>query len=220
MQGDIKEIKEIVKRQENENKWRRVMGDFGGQNAPQLQELVELGATSLPAFTQPPVAPAPAAPAAVPPVQPGNSGASQAAHGREEVAVEQFLCGLKSHALLKDVGALWTAWSTGELPTHVRAGVKLPGGKSWKELDDQFHAKLKGPVHDVYRAWAGKVGGKQGPGVSFMGRSKRRELLKQLEREINDPEGPGEDAVLERVQAEIDENYKGILEYASARFGA
>ena len=199
------------------------MGDFGGQNAPKLQELVEQAGISIPAFAQLPVAPASAAPAtaeAVPPVQTGDSGASQAVHGREEVAVEQFLYGLKSHVLLKDVGALWTAWNTGELPTHVRAGVKLPGGKSWKELDDHFHAKQKGPVHDVYRAWAGKVGGKQGPGVSFMGRSKRRELLKQLEREINDPEGPGENAVLERVQAEIDGNYKGILEYASARFGA
>ena len=75
----------------------------------------------------------------------------------EGEAVEQFLLGLKSKALLKNVRAMWTIWTTGKFPTSVRAGVALPRGLSWRDMETAFEKKAIAPADMRYRKWRGKV---------------------------------------------------------------
>ena len=236
--GDVKEIKDILMQEkrgrvaalaaqlvqevtphlqmlEDHERASRAGGSGAVPPAPSGARLSLPPPTALPATQAPTLALPPASQLPDQPPAPMGSEAPESEH----IAVEQFLNGLKSKALLKDVRALWTVWSTGQFPTSIGAGIKLPGGRTWRDLDAAFYAKKKDPADVRYRQWAGKVCGKNGPGVFFMGRSNRRQFLKSLETAINDPNGPGESSVLERVQAEVDTEFNGdILGYAAARF--
>ena len=235
--SNVKEIKDMLM-QEKRGRMAALAAQLTQEVAPHLQMVFEdheracraggsgavppapTGARlSLPPPTPLPPTQAPALPPASQlPDQPPAPMGSEAPES-EHIAVEQFLNGLKSKSLLKDVRALWTVWSTGQFPTSIGAGIKLPGGRTWRDLDAAFYAKKKDPADVRYRQWAGKVCGKNGPGVFFMGRSNRRQFLRSLEQAINDPNGPGESSVLERVQAEVDTHFNGdILSYAAARF--
>ena len=215
---DLQDIKEMMERRENEEKWRRRYAEFGQTNASQLEQIEQQHQMHSSNPAAPVARPSPSIPA-IPDQSPVPVETTADNPEDEVAAIEQFIHGLRSKTLLKDVRALWTVWNTGQFPTAVRAGVQLPRGQSWRELDADFYSKAKSPVDDRYRKWAGKVGGVAGPGVPFMGRSKRREFLKSLEQAINDPNGPGESSVLERVQAEVDTDFNGeILSYAAARF--
>lgn len=211
---DIQDKKlDILVQAEEERKWGDRGRQIGVANAAHLQRLEDAAAAAA-AGVAPRLqhlqlpAPPPPAPVAIP-TRP------QPKPEEDIQAVKQFLCGLKRKVLLNDVSALWTAWSTGKFPNSIMAQVELPGGKSWRELDAAFHQKADSPVDQCYRAWAGKVQGCQGAGVSFMGNKKRRVFLEHLQKQIDDPAGPGESAVLESVQAKVDNDFSGkILDYA------